>query len=266
MPLYQFEFIDDPLISLVSYVKYQELTEDHIMLAYPYSYLVFDYGGCLVTDQKGNKFDLIRAYFKPPRPYYFQYTKQADTHFMIFRMSPSSYWRLTGRDASSAQYELLSPEMILPDDSWEEIYFAGESPEKLKDIGLKMADLLRSQLSIRPATPVDEVTAHIMYSEGVMAIPDLLREFGFSQSTLLRHFKRYIGMTPSMFLRVVRFNAILNKINGEVPFQEIIHQYDFYDFSHMTKDFLQFANTTPRAYLGDRFELIREIFLKVRPD
>ncbi|MFA7473304.1 MAG: helix-turn-helix domain-containing protein [Spirosomataceae bacterium] len=68
----------------------------------------------------------------------------------------------------------------------------------------------------------------------------------------VRQFERRIqelsGFSPKQFLRIARFNALLNKTFKEKCLAEIAFEFGYYDESHFNHDFKQFSGINPREY------------------
>lgn len=80
----------------------------------------------------------------------------------------------------------------------------------------------------------------------VMASTDL--DIGISQRQLRRLFKHYIGASPKIFSKIVRFQNILQfaQLNMKPKQSLLSHAHGFYDQSHLIKDFKQLSGLTPR--------------------
>lgn len=67
-----------------------------------------------------------------------------------------------------------------------------------------------------------------------------------------RDFQKWIGVSPKYFQRILRFNkaiSAMNQYNAKESLSEFAQKHDYYDQSHMIKDFQQFLNMSPTEYL-----------------
>ncbi len=63
-----------------------------------------------------------------------------------------------------------------------------------------------------------------------------------------RRFKEFSGFSPKQFLRIARFNSLLNKPFQEKRLFDIAFDFGYYDEAHFSHDFKQFSGITPKAY------------------
>ncbi len=63
-----------------------------------------------------------------------------------------------------------------------------------------------------------------------------------------RRFKEFSGFNPKQFLRIARFNSLLNKPFHNKRFAEIAFDFGYYDEAHFSHDFKQFSGFNPREY------------------
>jgi AraC-like DNA-binding protein len=84
-------------------------------------------------------------------------------------------------------------------------------------------------------------------------ITSLAKKSGYSQKQFIQLFKKYVGITPKQFHRIVRFNEILSALenNEELSWTIIAMDCGYYDQSHFIKDFQSFSGLNPRQYLSD---------------
>jgi len=63
-----------------------------------------------------------------------------------------------------------------------------------------------------------------------------------------RRFKEFSGFSPKLFLRITRFNSVLNKTFPNKSLTEIAYEYGYYDQSHFIHDFQKFSGRNPKEY------------------
>jgi len=63
-----------------------------------------------------------------------------------------------------------------------------------------------------------------------------------------RRFKEFSGFSPKLFLRITRFNSLLNKPFQHKSLAEIAYEYGYYDQSHFIHDFQKFSGCNPKEY------------------
>lgn len=80
---------------------------------------------------------------------------------------------------------------------------------------------------------------------------ELARSHGITQKTLIKHFEMHVGKTPAEFRKTVRFRKALRRWIGDTKdlrLTDIAHITEYFDQSHMIRDFKQFTGFTPRAF------------------
>lgn len=86
---------------------------------------------------------------------------------------------------------------------------------------------------------------------GLLRIDELSKLTGQNISTLEKGFKRYVGMTPKAFQKMVRFRNYYHCQLQPAQPEEKPHFYDFgyYDQNHLIKDYKFFTGRTPGQHL-----------------
>lgn len=95
-----------------------------------------------------------------------------------------------------------------------------------------------------------EHSVEIIYAgRGIPRVRELAIELGISQRTFERRFRRFVGLSPKAFSRIVRFQRALNMIRSEAPsVMDDVFQLGYYDQSHLINDFRQYAGMTPTLF------------------
>lgn len=77
---------------------------------------------------------------------------------------------------------------------------------------------------------------------------------GYTQQHFISIFKKYVGVSPKQFERVVRFNQILKRVNSteavDIDWSGLAFEVGYYDQSHLIKDFKRFSGFSPNMYLS----------------
>lgn len=90
----------------------------------------------------------------------------------------------------------------------------------------------------------------IVNSNGLIDMRELAIEVNMSWSSLERHFKKRIGVSPKMYARFKRFHYALALLNEPSPrsWLEIAHKCGYYDQAHFIREFKKFTNQKPSAF------------------
>ncbi|MEL7120775.1 MAG: AraC family transcriptional regulator, partial [Bacteroidota bacterium] len=84
-----------------------------------------------------------------------------------------------------------------------------------------------------------------------ISISQLKRKSGYSEKQFIQIFKKYVGITPKQFHRIVRFNEILSMVEREeaISWTHIATTCGYYDQAHFIRDFRHFSGINPKKYL-----------------
>ena len=84
-------------------------------------------------------------------------------------------------------------------------------------------------------------------------IKSIADKTGFSQKQFIQIFKKYVGITPKQFHRIMRFNEILSAVENKEKISWTIIAADcgYFDQAHFIKDFYSFSGLNPKQYLSD---------------
>jgi|WetSurMetagenome_2_1015567.scaffolds.fasta_scaffold22417_2 hypothetical protein len=66
-----------------------------------------------------------------------------------------------------------------------------------------------------------------------------------------RSFRESIGISPKLYARMVRFENIHSELQTtkKIDWFDIINKFDFFDYSHLTKEFRFFTDHTPQEFV-----------------
>jgi AraC-like DNA-binding protein len=85
------------------------------------------------------------------------------------------------------------------------------------------------------------------------SIANLAERHGVSRTTLVKHFDRFVGTTPSQFKKVARFREAMKRHRDKIHDQnlsEISYEAEYFDQSHMIKDFRSLTRLSPKAFFS----------------
>ncbi|MBQ8487261.1 MAG: helix-turn-helix transcriptional regulator [Prevotella sp.] len=72
-----------------------------------------------------------------------------------------------------------------------------------------------------------------------------------TSSTLRRHLRRRVGVTPSRYFMQLRLRHAVELFsrNEQLSISVVADRCGFYDNSHLTRSFLRFMGVTPKSYI-----------------
>ncbi len=85
--------------------------------------------------------------------------------------------------------------------------------------------------------------------------PLIVENYPNTQKHLIDQFKKYIGLTPKVSQRILRFNEILGKVHKKemISWAQIAYQCGFTDQSYFIKEFKLFSGFNPEEYIDQDF-------------
>ncbi len=104
---------------------------------------------------------------------------------------------------------------------------------------------------------IDFAANTIIEKNGMIHIPNLMKEVFMSRRNFERRFFKKVGLSPKYYARIMRMSYLFNLIAGKkkVDWASIFSQCEFYDQSHFIKDFIEFTGRSPQQYLEENSEL-----------
>jgi AraC-like DNA-binding protein len=78
----------------------------------------------------------------------------------------------------------------------------------------------------------------------------IAREAEVSTKRLIHLFAEQVGMTPKLYLRVLRFQRVLERVHtaASVDWMEEVERHGYYDQPHFIREFREFSGFTPTEY------------------
>ena len=95
--------------------------------------------------------------------------------------------------------------------------------------------------------PKIEKAIELIESSPNYKIEDIAQELDLSMKSLISNFKKYVGRTPLEYRRVHKFRLAL--ISDEKKLSQVCYESNYFDQSHMIKDFYKFGKQPPREVL-----------------
>ena len=114
--------------------------------------------------------------------------------------------------------------------------------------------LNRFEVSMAPTKPLLEIVTNLQ-DEPAHGLNALMEAYPGSQKKLIDEFKKFVGLTPKYYQRILRFNDLLQKIQHKdsVTWRDIAQDCGFFDQSHFIKEFRHFSGMNPEQFIGNEF-------------
>ncbi|TVP45253.1 MAG: AraC family transcriptional regulator [Mongoliibacter sp.] len=98
--------------------------------------------------------------------------------------------------------------------------------------------------------PLSSTIEYLLKHQGKSTVQELADLAGVSTRTLELKFKKYVGLTPKTYSRVIRFNALIKQFSESSLKDSCdwVEKYGYTDQSHLIKDFKDFTGMSPGKY------------------
>lgn len=107
--------------------------------------------------------------------------------------------------------------------------------------------LLLSKLS-KPDFNLQPILLDMYQTHGNIEIGQLTSKHFLTERKLERLFKRYTGIPPQAFSKIIRFDYALNKIrhrDSQTSLLDIAYDCGYYDHAHLTREVKKYTGLTP---------------------
>lgn len=97
------------------------------------------------------------------------------------------------------------------------------------------------------------VVSEIIGGGGASSISEIAQRIGISRPTLNKHFDRHLCTTPSQFKKIVRFRNAMKQHRQKIGTEnltDISSGADYFDQSHMVKDFKKLTTYSPKTFFS----------------
>jgi len=171
---------------------------------------------------------------------------------IVLFLKPSGIKSLFGIEASELRDDCLDLSLI----PYLNIAEITEKMQELLRVEEKIAllcDLLLQVITrnkLKTDQRVEFAAKKIIQSKGNLPLTTLHAELGITERTFERKFKEYVGITPSLFARICKFQSVLGQMEQEdyTKLSDLAYDFDFADQSHFIRTFKEFTGLTPSEY------------------
>ena len=183
------------------------------------------------------------------RPLNFITTGSVDLFGVRFRPGGlSEFLGLDAAELTDAQADLGNFWGSSAEDAWHRL---GEATTANRIWLLREMLDTRANGRLQPNPFIHHCVTRIEAARGGVRIGDLEKSTGLSTRQLERQFARYLGISPKIFARVVRFKGVAAMAsNPEAPdWVTLAADFGFADQPHLVREFKAFSGLTPTDYL-----------------
>lgn len=153
-------------------------------------------------------------------------------------------------------YRTLAPENFQPlaEQAWIDFAPALFSVEDTEERLKIFEDFLSAQFRNRNLDLLQQAVDLLMDRETDYRVSEVSDTTGINEKTLRRHFNRYIGCSPVLFKRIVRFRQAIEKKRTDdtmASLTRLSQEGLFYDSSHFAMEYKKFTGKNPRSFFKE---------------
>ncbi len=242
-----------PINALQDYILYFWILEDVTNDTTPKKFKIIPDGLPALIFQSGPNLFFAKDGKAMPQLYlYGQSTKYAEHQvtgsfkIMGAYLRPTSLKTLFDIDASELNNQNIALADILDEPILEQLLNTPSVDEKIVIISQFLLNRIQQ---IRHADNRVEFASRLLQSG--QNLHEIQIATNMSERSLERIVKQYIGLSPKLFSRIVRFQSSLNNLRHTdfKSFTELAYQANYFDQSHFIKDFKAFTGTNPKNFI-----------------
>lgn len=255
---YQYD-IDDSFVMTCTRMQFHESVKTERLFAYPFSTLIFDYGGVEIEhlDQLTRP---PKVFLQPPRKEFINYSKPKNSLLYIFTLTPNAFYEIKGKaliDLKPDDYYLDATRVFKP------LYNFGKGDLSLEEFGHSVVDLCKELFHVKMGL-VDELTKMIFLSDGTVTPNEVLRRSRLSSGSLNEQFMNELGMSVKEYIHLVKFNSFLEAIKQPGKEEKNFYdKYNFFNYGRLSKRFKQYTGMNISEFPNRNLYLLQEIYTRV---
>ena len=183
---------------------------------------------------------------------YLSISAHQDSEMLVVQFKPGGAYPFLHLEMSQFNDKVIPANQLFGDDVLslrEQLLLQEEASDKFSQVDqwlerkLQHSSLIPEELR----KIVDQLYADSLDKHG-----KIVQSYSKTQKHLIHQFKKYIGLTPKVLHRVIRFNEVLQKIKAEekLEWSQIAYQFEYADQSHFIKEFNEFSGFNPSEYIN----------------
>lgn len=178
---------------------------------------------------------------------------------------PTGLYHMFGQNMALLANSTMDSKTVLGSDltHFETSYEKESRTEKKVNM---VEQLLLNQLEDKKYVPsfIDIAIDMMNRSLGCEPITKVTKKLNVSERYFQKKFKEIVGITPSEYNRIVRFNNLFSQFDTEDQnnYKTLVALFNYYDLAHFSKDFKKYCGETPKKFHLDKFKFVKEAFIK----
>ncbi len=168
---------------------------------------------------------------------------------LLVQLSSYGLYQIT----NYCQTEFADKRMMLKDVDYElfqSLRHAFTTAKNAADLFSRCDRILYSRVESRIVSDAILSTVNVILKhQGQILVGEVAKQVCYSERQLNRLFLRQIGVNVKTFVRLTRFNNVLQHIQQSTCFASLSQRAGYFDQSHFDKDFKAISGITPQNYL-----------------
>lgn len=228
-----------------------------------YSHMGFHLKGSFYVIQKNKKQELPRFYAVGQQTERYYINSNSDmVEFYGVTFQPSGLWHLFKSNMPTITNRAVAATSIFGFNIQE--FIENFEAEQSSISRIQVLENLLTQQTLATESHfnvIDSAIQIIKVKYGCCSIKDITETLNISERYLKKKFKCMVGITPSTYKRMVKFNFMLGEIKADTPtdYQLLSALFNYYDFPHFSKDFKKYCGVSPTKFHVDRFNFLLEV-------
>ncbi len=205
-----------------------------------------------ILDSYSKKVSITKSIFQGLRktPYTFEFGK--NLNIIGIRFLPFGLSVMFGIPEKEISAKPVEANLIIGNklkEIEEKVFYETEISGKLRIIESWLLDCFVSTYEQKLSLPRKLDSLNV--SKGLMKINDIFEDSA-NYKKAQRTFREYIGISPKLYARMLRFESIHNELRNlkQLDWMSIVTKYNFHDQSHLIKEFKFFTGITPNEFIS----------------
>lgn len=116
---------------------------------------------------------------------------------------------------------------------------------------------LSQQWKVQNTAAIEHAAQQLMDSSGLLSIRNIRAMTNYSTSHFRKRFTEEIGLSPKQMQKIIRINALTERIkqHGKSSFTNVAYEFGYFDQAHFIKDFQAIIGMSPSIYFKNVDEL-----------
>ncbi|OQW57676.1 MAG: hypothetical protein A4S14_20065 [Proteobacteria bacterium SG_bin9] len=176
-----------------------------------------------------------------------------EIHIFNILLQPSALNRLVGIDMRSLVNEGIAARDVLG----QRAVLLNDAVRSARDFASRVAAAERwfgmMQENIQMRDGIDQTSRLLWASRGRARIDELAKRSGLSARQFQRRFTMQVGLSPKLYARTIRFDAVLtaHRTQPRKPWTGIIHDAGYFDQAHFIRECHDLVGVGPSHFVGD---------------